>query len=152
VKRGVQVWSVGVDWFKDELNGFLRLPKPEDGQAAPGYCHFPHYARDHFDQLTAEEKVVERTRNGFQRHVWRKVRPRNETLDCRVYARAAAMAQRLDAYRPRDWATLEERLGLGPRPQPVAEGLPVVPPPQTIAAVRPPVSRGGRTVLRSRYL
>jgi phage terminase large subunit GpA-like protein len=33
VKRGVQVWSVGVDWFKDELNGFLRLPKPEDGQA-----------------------------------------------------------------------------------------------------------------------
>jgi phage terminase large subunit GpA-like protein len=152
VKRGVQVWSVGVDWFKDELNGFLRLPKPEDGQAAPGYCHFPHYARDHFDQLTAEEKVVERTRNGFQRHVWRKVRPRNETLDCRVYARAAAMAQRLDAFRPRDWATMEERLGLGPRPQPVADGLPAVPPPQTIAAARPPVSRGGRTVLRSRYL
>jgi phage terminase large subunit GpA-like protein len=46
------------------------------------------------------------------------VRPRNETLDCRVYARAAAMAHRLDAYRPRDWATLEERLGLGPPPVP----------------------------------
>jgi hypothetical protein len=114
VKRGVQVWSVGVDWFKDELSGFLRLPKPEDGQSCPGYCHFPHYARDHFDQLTAEEKVVERTRNGFQRHVWRKVRPRNETLDCRIYPRRrdGAEARRLPPARLGD-----DGGAPGPRPR-----------------------------------
>ncbi len=36
------------------------------------------------------------------------------------------MAHRLDAYRPRDWAKLEERLGMRPKidrgsPEPVAE-------------------------------
>jgi phage terminase large subunit GpA-like protein len=146
VKRGVQVWSVGVDYFKSELlEGWLRLPKPEDGQALPGYCHFPHYPRSYFDQLTAEEKVIERTKNGFQRHVWRKVRDRNEALDLRVYARAAAMAERLDAFRERHWSELEERLGVAAATPAGPTSLPqVVPPPaHEVAKATAPAPRTG---------
>ena len=38
--------------------------------------------------LTAE-KVVKKYHKGFHRREWVKVRPRNEALDCRVYALAA---------------------------------------------------------------
>jgi phage terminase large subunit GpA-like protein len=151
VKRGVQVWSVAVDWFKDELSGFLRLPKPADDEARPGYCHFPHYPREHFDQLTAEEKVVERTKNGFQRHVWRKIRARNEGLDTRIYARAAAMAERLDAFRPRDWSKLEERLGVAPLAVPEPTPLPevmAIPQAREIEAQRPRTGWSARGPVR----
>jgi phage terminase large subunit GpA-like protein len=54
-----------------------------------GYCHFPkHYTDEYFKQLTAE-KVVKKYHKGFHRREWIKVRPRNEALDCRVYALAA---------------------------------------------------------------
>lgn len=132
VKRGVQVWSLGVDWFKDELvSGFLRLPKPEDGQSMPGYCHFPAYGRDYFDQLTAEEKILESSKAGYGVYRWHKVRPRNEALDCRVYARAAAMALRLDAHKSRQWDDLEDRLRPDPpmpapaQQKPAAQAVPV---------------------------
>ncbi|MDF2973162.1 MAG: hypothetical protein K0R61_3612 [Microvirga sp.] len=151
VKRGVQVWSLGVDWFKDELSGHLRLAKPEEGQSMPGYCHFPAYGRDYFDQLTAEEKILESSKAGYGVYRWHKVRPRNEALDCRVYARAAAMAQRLDAFRPRDWDVLEERIGvrLSVKALPVAEPSPPPPdpyriPPPVQPPTRPAVARYGR--------
>ena len=41
-------------------------------------------------QLVAEQLVTVRTKRGFQRLEWQKLRERNEALDCRVYARAAA--------------------------------------------------------------
>ena len=55
----------------------------------PGYCHFPD-DRDGswFDQLTAEKLIIRR-RNGRDVFEWRKIRDRNEALDCRIYALAA---------------------------------------------------------------
>jgi phage terminase large subunit GpA-like protein len=46
------------------------------------------YGEEYFRQLTAE-KVVTKYRRGFKRREWVLMRPRNEALDCRVYALSA---------------------------------------------------------------
>ena len=38
-------------------------------------------------QLTAEQLMTIKTRQGFQRLEWQQTRERNEALDCRVYRR-----------------------------------------------------------------
>lgn len=84
--RGVNLFTVGVDSAKGLLYSRLKLRTP-----GPGYCHFPdddRFGQEYFAQLTAE-KVVTRYQKGFPRREWVKVRPRNEALDCRVYALAA---------------------------------------------------------------
>ena len=43
-----------------------------------------------YKQLTAEKKITE-YHKGFPKPVWMKIRPRNEVLDCTVYAYAAAL-------------------------------------------------------------
>lgn len=80
----IKLFPVGVDTAKELVFSRLRI-----NEAGPGYCHFPlHYDAEYFRQLTAEQ-LVTRYHKGFQRREWRKVRPRNEALDCRVYAVAA---------------------------------------------------------------
>jgi phage terminase large subunit GpA-like protein len=153
IKKGVQLQSVGVDWFKDELDGFLRLPMPDEGRPAPGYCHFPMYPREFFDQLTAEERVLESTTSGAGKYKWVKVRERNEALDCRVYARAAAMSLRLDMRRDAEWRAIEEQVGA----QVVEDVQPWSPPPPPAepertapaarpAAYSPPAMQSGQSV------
>jgi hypothetical protein len=63
----------------------------DEGRELPaGACHFPQYGEEYFKQLTAE-RLVTRIVKGFPRGSWEKERGRrNEALDCRVYARAAA--------------------------------------------------------------
>jgi terminase, large subunit len=96
--RGYRVWPVGVAIAKSELYGWLRLPRPAEGEAPPpGYCHFPEYAEDFFKQLTAEHLVTIAKRGGFRAMEWQLLPNReNHYLDCRVYARAAAAVQGLD--------------------------------------------------------
>ena len=53
--------------------------------------------------LTAEEFVKRKNRKGYMKREWRKTRERNEPLDCRVYARAAAAQHGLDRWRPERW-------------------------------------------------
>ena len=93
-KRGAKLWTVCGPVFKAELYGNLRHETPEtgDGDAGfpPGYCHFPQYDPEYFKQLTAEQAVTRAKKNGFAVIEWQKTRERNEALDCRVYARAAA--------------------------------------------------------------
>ena len=55
-----------------------------------GYVHAA--GEESCRQLMAEQRVSRTTRNGFRRLEWVKLRARNEALDCRVYARAAAAA------------------------------------------------------------
>lgn len=83
-KRKVDLFIVGVDEAK--LTVMRRLAQQVIG---PGYCHFPE-GRDeeYFKQLTAE-KLLTRYVKGFPVREWHKTRPRNEALDCRVYAYAA---------------------------------------------------------------
>ena len=63
-------------------------------------------------QLVAEQLVTVRTKRGFARLEWQKLRERNEALDCRVYARAAAWIAGADRWPEARWQDLEEQLGV----------------------------------------
>lgn len=107
IRRGIRVWPVGVSVIKTELYGWLRLNKAVDGEADPhGYCHFPEYDPEYFKMLTAEHQVTKLTK-GFRRSEWVKIRDRNESLDCRVYARAAAYVEGIDRFTEENWRSLE---------------------------------------------
>jgi len=95
------LFPVGVDTVKTLL--FQRMRIVEEG---PGYIHFSDTLEDeYFRQLTAEQIVVKFHR-GYQKRVFKKMRPRNEALDCFVYGVAAlailninvnSLAQRIDS-------------------------------------------------------
>lgn len=90
-----RLWGLGVSMLKSELYGFLKLNSVEGDEGKPaypeGYCHFPQYDRSFFEMLTAEEqRLVVNKKTKKESYEWVKVRNRNEALDCRNYARAAA--------------------------------------------------------------
>jgi phage terminase large subunit GpA-like protein len=69
-------------------------------------------------QLVAEQQVIVRSRRGFSaRTEWRQLRPRNEALDARVYARAAVWLAGVDRWSDNRWRALEEQLGLDAPPE-----------------------------------
>jgi len=109
--RGVNLWSVGVSIIKEEIYGWLRLEPPleDDEEFPPGWCEFPQYKKEFFRSLTAEEKVKRITR-GRVRYAWEVKYERNEALDCRVYARAAAYVYGLDRFQDEQFKQLESRL------------------------------------------
>lgn len=80
----VKLFPLGVDTAKAAIFSRLKIEQP-----GPGYCHFPiDREEEYYKQLTAE-KLVQKKNKGRLMNVWEKVRPRNEALDCRVYALAA---------------------------------------------------------------
>lgn len=80
----IKLFPVGVDTAKELVYARLRI-----NEVGAGYCHFPaRYDEEYFRQLTAEQCVI-RFHKGYKRREWQKIRPRNEALDCRVYAVAA---------------------------------------------------------------
>jgi len=104
-------WNLGSEAIKAELYGWLRLEKPLDGEAyPPGYCHFPEYDEEYFKQLTSEQ-LVSKVVNGFTKYEWKKFY-RNEVLDMRVYARAAAYLVGLDRFQKVHWDQLKSELRL----------------------------------------
>lgn len=111
IERGLLLWPAGVSIAKTELFGFLKQELPiEEGAPAPyGYCHFPEYSQDYFKGLTAEQLVTRRTKNGFTRQEWEKVRERNEPLDTRIYARVAASILGVDRLKPSDWEKIAKQ-------------------------------------------
>jgi phage terminase large subunit GpA-like protein len=66
-------------------------------------------------QLVAEQLVSVRTKRGFARPELQKLRERNEVLDCRVYARAAAWIDGADRRTEATWRDLEAQIGLPSR-------------------------------------
>ena len=115
---------------KEELYRWLRLERPTDedlqqGQTfPPGYCHFPRYSEEYFKQITAEQLVTKIVK-GYRRHEWQKMRERNEALDCRVYARAAASRIGLDRYQDKHWQAIEDRMGVPKGPEKPSPAGPV---------------------------
>lgn len=104
IRRAVKVWGVGVSLLKSELYGWLKLDPPIGEEKTPsGFCHFPEYDEEYFKQLTAEKVVIRRNRKGFSLTEFVKERERNEALDCRTYARAAASMVGLDRFRAQDF-------------------------------------------------
>lgn len=79
-KAQISLYLVGGVAAKDLIYGRLALQK-----AGPGYMHFPvGRSKEWFDQLTSEEAF---NHNGER--MYKKIRARNEGLDCRVYATGA---------------------------------------------------------------
>ena len=113
IRSGIKVWGVGTSVAKSELYGWLRRKVPtnmEDGYPF-GWCHFPMYSEEFFKQLTAES-LVSRIVRGYQKFQWEKQRERNEALDCRVYARAAAEALGAARWDEKRWAMEAEQAGM----------------------------------------
>lgn len=115
LKRGVMLWGRGTDLQKQELYGWLRLDVPTDPHQPypPGFCHFPQYEHEYFEQLTAEEVVIVKKR-GYAVPQWEKRRERNEALDCRLLARSAAAVLGIDRWTDEHWNAILNALGQAP--------------------------------------
>lgn len=110
----VRVWRVGVSVVKSELYGWLRLDKDETtGEYPPGYCHFPEYEQEYFRGITAETLTF-RVKNGHRKWEWVKKYERNEPLDLRVYARAAAAVCGMDRFQEQHWQEMQENYQQAP--------------------------------------
>ena len=114
LRRGARLWTIAVATFKSETYRFLRLTRPTDEEAAEGarvpagYVHLPGGAEAEWvKQLVSEQLVTIKTKRGFSRLEWQKLRERNEALDCRVYARAAAWIAGADRWTEAMWRDLE---------------------------------------------
>jgi phage terminase large subunit GpA-like protein len=128
IRAGVRLWPINTSIGKEELYRSLRLAAPDlaAGDEWPtGYCHFPGYGKEFFEQLCAEQ-LITHTLAGRTTTRWEKRRDRNEALDCRVYARAAAATLRMETWLDKRWDEIEAALrasvatprGMrGPRPQ-----------------------------------
>ena len=106
ISNTVRLWKVGVSILKSELYGYLAQTRNEDGSIPHGYLHFPEYNSEYFKQLTAEQ-LVTRIVKGYPKREWQKTRDRNEALDCRIYARAAAIALGIDRWSEAKWEQIE---------------------------------------------
>lgn len=85
IEKGVFLWMLGTHTLKSTLYNRMKLKKP-----GPKYVNFPWGLTDeYYKQLTAE-RLVNRYHNGQLKQEWHKLR-KNETLDCFVYAYAAAL-------------------------------------------------------------
>jgi phage terminase large subunit GpA-like protein len=107
-RGGMKSWPVGVDIAKRQLYAWLKAEQPVELERTgypDGWCHFPQYAQEYFRQLCSERVQPKKDARGFVRWEW-VANGRNEALDCRVYARAAAAVLQLDRYTPEDWKTL----------------------------------------------
>jgi phage terminase large subunit GpA-like protein len=127
LRRGARLWSVATATFKTETYRYLRLERPSDEDRslgvldAPGTVHLPDWIdTEWLKQLVAEQLVTVRNKRGYAHPEWQKMRERNEALDCRVYARAAAWIMGADRWDEATWRRLEEQAGVETRPAPQA--------------------------------
>jgi len=110
---------VATSTFKAETYRFLRQDRPAEEEIAagapfpPGTVHLPSWADGEWlKQLTAEQLVTVKGKRGFAKLEWQKLRERNEALDCRVYARAAAWIAGADRWSEARWQDLERQLAV----------------------------------------
>jgi phage terminase large subunit GpA-like protein len=118
LRRGARLWTIAVSTFKSETYRYLRLTAPTDEEIAAGakclagYVHLPNGTEaEWLKQLVGEQLVTVKTKRGFSRLEWQKLRERNEALDCRVYARAAAWIAGADRWTEAMWRNLEQQVG-----------------------------------------
>lgn len=101
----VMQWPVGTWQLKAAIFGRLSLQGPtENGGYPAGWCFYPK-ARDlaYFQNLTSEKLVESITRRGVKYEWVRDTKFRNEPLDCRVYAEAAAERLGIFRWTVEDW-------------------------------------------------
>lgn len=156
LRRGARLWTIAVATFKSETYRYLRLAAPTDeeieaGARYPaGYVHLPRGTEAEWvKQLVAEQLVTVNTKRGFTRLEWQKLRERNEALDCRVYARAAAWIAGSDRWTEAMWRDLEQQVGTAEEvvDDQAAEAFEGV-----AGVIRRRPERRGRRVFRSSYM
>jgi len=103
MQRGYKVWPTSPDIGKAELYGWLRLKLDENGEAPPGYCHFPEHGQEFFKQITGEHLVTTVNRRTHRATMqWQCIPNReNHALDARILARVAAAVLGIDRLAPR---------------------------------------------------
>lgn len=96
-KTGLLLWPVGGALIKQETYGFLDLETPEDDEPYPaGWIHLPRWTSQELcKQFVAEDLKEGVDSKGYPTREFVPHRHRNEMLDGRVYARAAAERQGL---------------------------------------------------------
>ena len=110
-RRALKLFTIGVSIIKQELYGWLKLDQPTENESTPyGFCYFPQYDEDHFKRLTSETLEIKWVK-GKKKYEW-VANGRNEQLDCRVYARAAASLVGMDRYKDAQWTRLETEVGV----------------------------------------
>ncbi len=119
LKRGARLWTVATATFKAETYRHLRIERVSDEDRAlgltdpAGTIHLPDWIDcEWLKQLVAEQLVTIRDRRGYARQEWQKMRERNEALDARIYARAAAWILGADRFDERVWRQLEKQVGV----------------------------------------
>lgn len=107
IKKGVDLWLIGVDTIKATLYGRLKNPTAKGA----GVYHFPlGVANEYYKQLTSEKQIT-KYRNGFPKREWiKKDGARNEALDCEVYAYAALQYFYTRVNRTTLWLQLQKNL------------------------------------------
>lgn len=111
IRNALKLFTVGVSILKQELYGWLKQDAPLENENDPyGFCHFPEYDQEHFKRLTSETLEVTFVK-GRKKYQW-VANGRNEQLDCRVYARAAASAIGIDRWKDAKWTRLEAEVGV----------------------------------------
>ena len=85
-RRKVPLYTIGVDAAK--ALWVSRLAMIERGR---GFVHLPatDWCDDELAAQLTSERLVSRWVKGIPVQTWKKIRPRNEALDCAVYALAA---------------------------------------------------------------
>lgn len=105
IKKGVQLWGVGVHVAKNLLFGMLKKVKP-----GPGMIHFSKdLPLEFYLSLTAEHRIPIKTSKG-EREMWTKIRPRNDVLDGTNYSIFAAHMMGLHIYTKSQWDRLEKKI------------------------------------------
>ena len=103
-------------------------------------------------QLVGEQLVTVKTKRGFSRLEWQKLRERNEALDCRVYARAAAWIAGADRWTEATWRSLEQQVGLPKVSDEEQAKEPDVASASIAGVLRPRPEQRSRRVFRSSYM
>ena len=93
-----------------------------------------------------------KTKRGFSRLEWQKLRERNEALDCRVYARAAAWIAGADRWTEAMWRDLEAQIGPAQEIEREQPADPQFDSGSVASVIRRRPVRRGRRVFRSSYL
>jgi phage terminase large subunit GpA-like protein len=149
LKRGARLWTVATATFKAETYRYLRIERLSDedraqGVAPPaGTIHLPDWADSEWlKQLVGEQLVTIRNKRGFARQEWQKLRERNEALDTRVYARAAAWILGADRFDERMWRQLEKQAGVESTPATAVAAEPTKPDTPEAGRITSPRRRG----------
>jgi phage terminase large subunit GpA-like protein len=134
IRRGVRLYMVSGAVFKSETYRFLRQERPteedlKEGTPWPdGYIHLPKgISSEWVKQLTSEQLKAVKNKKGFTKLEWHKMRERNEALDCRVYARAAAWLMGIDRWSADRWEARSVQIDAQSRQE---TGLPILEKPE----------------------